>query len=201
MEGEARVTTRAMHRYREMALALEELQQLAFACGCIEHVLPLYEATYGSGSLRKATDYAWQEVLGSASSRVTVDALVNEVKAATPHLDFDDRPEAEMGMRIGVAVLEALDGMAGDTEVAYKVGTSVIDSLSHAIYRFQGKETWDWAERLDEPDAAMPVIADEWAAHMQMLEEVRSWVDGRNAFTWREEQRSRGRQIAQGFGL
>ena len=60
----------ALTSYGEAVGQLSEPARLAFACGCAEHVIPLFEQLFEGQPLREAVDAAWAAVLGGPLSRV-----------------------------------------------------------------------------------------------------------------------------------
>lgn len=180
---------------------LTETARLAFACGCAEHILPLFPDGCDSRPLVEAVEAAWRSlIISQPMNRVQQAALENRVKAAVPSVGDDERLEAELGMNVGVVVMDLLACAGGDTDTAEQVGLGVLNTLTVAIDALGHEDPGDWSADIARPERLHPKLLDEWTEQLAMLTELRLGLDASKVLVWRETHRRRGRDIAGSFG-
>jgi hypothetical protein len=181
----------------EAALQLRPRARVAFACGCAEHVVPLFERLFVGRPVREAVDGAWTAVLGSPLSTVQLAVLTNGVSAVVPNISRDRTLQAELAMNIADLTLDVLKCAAGDDNLCARVGIGVLDALTVAIDALKGEDPGEWREDQKRPSGPHRVLLDEWNRQSEMLNELAEWRDERTVLTWREEHRRRGRALAE----
>lgn len=186
--------------YGQALSELSEPARLAFACGSAEHVLPLAEHLLDSQPIRDAIDAAWGAVLGGQLSRVQEAALTNRVEAIVPNIGSDPTLRAELGMNIGELATDLLECAAGEGSLAERIGVGVLDTLTVALDALRGEDPGEWRRELEDPSKLHPLLREEWDQQAVMLGELADWRDGSAALVWREDQRRRGREVAERLG-
>lgn len=182
--------------------ALPNRLQVAFAAGCAEHVLPLFELCARSERPRKALEVAWRYALGENVSFEELRLAADSAASVIPNLDEDQSDEAELSRSAAVAVLETLDAVKdGVAAPAVRAAAGALSALSIAaqILDAQLDEIVGDVEDLPENSNAPPDCVKEWKLQKAMLEQLAeegpTAVDSR----WREIQRERGVEVGNGW--
>jgi hypothetical protein len=187
--------------YSETVHQLPQTACLAFACGCAEHVFPLFDRLFKAQPLREAMDAAWGAVLSGPLSRVQQAALRKRVNAVVPNISEDPTLRAELGMNIGDLTVDVLECAAGETSVAERVGVGVLDALTVAIDALKHEDPGEWRKDLERPGRLHSTLREEYEQQLRMLGELQGWQDGRNALGWRATHRARGELILASLGF
>lgn len=183
--------------YSQALMRLTQPARVAFASGCVEHVVPSSRRLFESVPLLEALDAAWRAVLSRPLGRVEQATLENRVRESVPHIEGGDSDlQDELGMNLGVLVVDLLACAAGDESVAEGIGLGTLNVLTVAIDVLKGEDPGDWAADLEHPERLHPLLREEWEWQRKMLSELAAWQDSRLALTWREAQRGRGRDLA-----
>jgi hypothetical protein len=187
--------------HEEAIRRLSEPARLAFACGCTEHVFPVFDALFEGRPIRKALDAAWGAILNGPLSRVQEAALKKGVIAVVPNIRKEPTLRAELGMNIGDLTVDVLGCAAGNASMSEQIGVGVLDVLTVALDAFKGEDPGEWRHELEDPERLHPLLREEWQEQASMLAELSDSQLAGEALTWREDQRQRGREVANRLGV
>jgi len=172
--------------------------QVAYAAGCAEHVLPLFEHLRGSEIPRKALEVAWRYAFGQDVSFEELRLADQAASAVIPHIDQDPSEEANLSMSAAVNVLDTLSSVKDGTPTgAVGSGTGALCALSIASQTADPSavENFNDVEDLKNPDAVLPKVLEEWRAQEQMLAELSESPLTVVDQEWKQKHRRRGEEL------
>lgn len=189
---------------RPQVARLPNRLQVAFAAGCAEHVLPLFELNRKSDRPRNALEVTWRYAFGGEVSFEELRLASESAHSVIPDIEEDPSEEASLSMSAAVTVMATLNAVKdGVPDPAVRAGTGAISTLSIAAQMLDPEleEDLNDIKEFQTPSRVSIRAFEEWKLQEEMLIHLGSGVASPVDQKWKEIHRQRGADILKWWQL